>query len=127
MNALEIKQLSRSFTGFQLDNIDLTVPSGCIVGLIGENGAGKSTTIKLILDILHKDSGSIRIFGQDNEEDMALLKEDIGVVMDEAGIPECLTAKQVGKVMKYSFRRLFFLYLYIYPYLHHRERAKALL
>ena len=105
MNALEIKQLSRSFTGFQLDNIDLTVPSGCIVGLIGENGAGKSTTIKLILDILHKDSGSIRIFGQDNEKNMALLKEDIGVVMDEAGIPECLTAKQVGKVMKYSFRR----------------------
>ena len=105
MNALEIKQLSRSFSGFQLDNIDLTVPSGCIVGLIGENGAGKSTTIKLILDILHKDSGSIRIFGQDNEKDIALLKEDIGVVMDEAGIPECLTAKQVGKVMKYSFRR----------------------
>ncbi|MEE1138663.1 MAG: ATP-binding cassette domain-containing protein, partial [Acutalibacteraceae bacterium] len=49
MNALEIKNVSKSFSGFCLDNINLTLPSGCIMGLIGENGAGKSTTIKLIL------------------------------------------------------------------------------
>ena len=48
MNALEIKNLSKSFKGFKLDNIGFTLPSGCILGLVGENGAGKSTTIKLI-------------------------------------------------------------------------------
>ena len=56
MNAIELKNVSRSFSGFCLDNIILTLPSGCSMGLIGENGAGKSTTIKLILNMLHKDS-----------------------------------------------------------------------
>ena len=80
MNSLEIKNVSKSFSGFCLDNINLTLPSGCIMGLIGENGAGKSTTIKLILDMLHKDSGTITILGKDNGEDIALTKEDVGVV-----------------------------------------------
>ena len=104
MNALEIKNLNKSFIGFSLDNISLTLPSGCIMGLVGENGAGKTTTIKLILDILHADSGSISILGRDNKENIALTKEDVGVVMDEAGIPECLTALQVGRIMKHTFR-----------------------
>ena len=104
MNSLEIKNVSKSFSGFCLENISLTLPSGCIMGLIGENGAGKSTTIKLILDMLHKDSGTITILGKDNGEDIALTKEDVGVVMDEVGMPECLTAKQIGNVMKHTFR-----------------------
>ena len=104
MNALEIRNLSKSFSGFSLDNINLTLQSGCIMGLVGENGAGKTTTIKLILDILHADSGSISILGKDNKENIALTKEDVGVVMDEAGIPECLTALQVCRIMKHTFR-----------------------
>ena len=104
MNALEIKNLSKSFSGFKLDNLNLTLPSGCIMGLIGENGAGKSTAIKLILDMLHKDSGTIKILGRENQENIYLTKEEIGVVMDEVGIPECLNAKQVGKIMSYTFR-----------------------
>ena len=104
MNALEIKNLTKSYPGFTLDNLNLNLPSGCIIGLIGENGAGKSTTIKLILDMIHKDSGSITILGKDNTDSIELTKEDIGVVMDEVGIPECLTVKQVGKVMKNTFR-----------------------
>lgn len=104
MNALEIKNLTKSYPGFTLDNLNLTLPSGCIMGLIGENGAGKSTTIKLILDMIHKDSGSITILGKDNTDNIELTKEDIGVVMDEVGIPECLTVKQVGNVMKHTFR-----------------------
>lgn len=104
MNALEIKNLSKSYPGFTLDNLNLTLPEGCILGLIGENGAGKSTTIKLILDMIHKDSGTVTIFGKDSREPIELLKEDIGVVLDEAGIPECLTVTQVGKVMKHTFR-----------------------
>ena len=101
MNALEIKSLCKAFPGFQLDNLNLTLPSGCILGLIGENGAGKSTTIKLILDLIRADSGSITILGQAHTK---LNREDIGVVLDEVGIPECLTASQVGKVMKNTFR-----------------------
>ena len=104
MNALEIRNLTKSYPGFTLDNLNLTLQSGCIMGLIGENGAGKSTTIKLILDMIHKDSGSITILGKDNTDNIELTKEDIGVVMDEVGIPECLTVKQVGNVMKHTFR-----------------------
>ena len=72
MNALEIRNLTKSFKDFRLDNLSLTLPSGCIMGLIGENGAGKSTTIKLILDIIHKDGGSIKILGEDNEKNIKL-------------------------------------------------------
>lgn len=104
MNALEIRNLTKTFQGFRLEGLDLTLPSGCIMGLIGENGAGKSTTIKLILDMIRKECGTVKIFGRDNTKDMALIKEDIGVVMDEVGIPECLTIEQIGRVMKHSFR-----------------------
>ena len=104
MNALEIRNLTKTYPGFTLDNLNLTLPSGCIMGLIGENGAGKSTTIKLILDMIHKDCGSITIFGKDNSDSIELTKENIGVVMDEVGIPECLTVKQVGNVMKHTFQ-----------------------
>lgn len=104
MNALEIKNLYKKFPGFALENLNLTLPAGCILGLIGENGAGKSTTIKLILDILHKDSGKITILGRDSEDQLALTKEDIGVVMDELGLPACLNAREVGKVMAGIFR-----------------------
>lgn len=104
MNALEINNLTKSYSGFMLDHLDLTLPSGCIMGLIGENGAGKSTTIKLILDMIHKDSGTVKIFGKDNTDNITLAKEDIGVVMDEVGLPECLTIKQIGKVMKNTFK-----------------------
>ncbi len=104
MNALEIRNLTKSYPGFMLDNLNLTLPSGCIMGLIGENGAGKSTTIKLILDMIHKDSGSITILGKDYTDNIELTKEDVGVVMDEVGIPECLTVKQIGNVMKHTFQ-----------------------
>lgn len=104
MNALEIKNLTKKFQDFTLENLNLTLPAGCILGLIGENGAGKSTTIKLILDILHKDSGTITILGRDSEDHLEKTKEDIGVVMDELGIPTCLNPREVGKVMAGIFR-----------------------
>lgn len=104
MNALEIKNLTKKFPGFTLENLNLTLPAGCILGLIGENGAGKSTTIKLILDIIHKDSGTITILGRDSGDHLELTKEDIGVVMDELGIPTCLNTREVGKVMAGIFR-----------------------
>lgn len=105
MNAIEIKNLTKRYKGFTLDNLSLSLPNGCILGLIGENGAGKSTTIKLLLDMIHKDEGSIRIFGKENtDSSFALAKEDIGVVLDEVGIPECLNTKQIGKIMKNTYK-----------------------
>ena len=105
MNALEIKDLTKSYKDFTLDHLNLTLPSGCILGLIGENGAGKSTTIKLILNIIHKDSGNITLLGHDSEKILLRAKEDIGVVLDEVGFPECLTAKQADRIMKHTFSR----------------------
>ena len=105
MNALEIRGLTKDYGAFCLRNLNLTLPSGCILGLIGENGAGKSTTIKLILDMIRKDEGTVTILGQDNQKNLPLLKQDIGVVLDEVGIPECLTPLQVGKIMADTFTR----------------------
>ena len=102
-NALEPKDLCKSYPGFSLDHLNLTLPSGCILGLIGENGAGKTTAIKLILDIIRKDSGTIRILGKDCSTETSIPKEEIGVVMDEVGFPECLTPTQIGLIMKDSF------------------------
>ncbi|MGN0325050.1 MAG: ABC transporter ATP-binding protein [Lachnospiraceae bacterium] len=104
MNAIEIKDLCKSYPEFSLDHLNLTLPSGCIMGLVGENGAGKSTTLKLILEMIKRDSGTITLFGKDNRENIRLAKEEIGVVLDEVGIPSLLNAKQVGNVMKHTFR-----------------------
>ncbi len=104
MNALEIKNLTKAFPGFVLDNLSLTLPSGCILGLIGENGAGKSTTIRLILGLLQKDGGCVTILGREGAGNQRLVREDVGVVLDEVGIPECLTTRQVGKIMGHAFR-----------------------
>lgn len=104
MNAIEIKDLCKTYPGFSLDHVNLTLPCGCIMGLVGENGAGKSTTIRLILDMIARDSGTITLLGKDNRENIRLLKEDIGVVLDEVGIPACLNPKQVGKIMTNTFR-----------------------
>ena len=105
MNALEIRNLTKDYGAFRLENLNLTLPCGCIMGLIGDNGAGKSTTIKLILDMINRDGGTITILGRDNREDLILTKQDIGVVLDEVGIPSCLNAVQVGKVMANTFAR----------------------
>ena len=103
MNALEIRGLTKRFPGFTLDGLDLTLPCGCILGLIGENGAGKSTTIRLILNSLRADAGTIRVLDSDNTA--ITLKERIGVVLDEAGLPGALTAEEIGKVMRLMYRQ----------------------
>ena len=97
MNALELHGLEKHYPDFTLGPIDLELPGGTVCGLIGENGAGKSTTIKLILDMIDGDAGTVKLFGQ--EEITPLAKADIGVVLGGEGIPTCLTAPQVGKVM----------------------------
>lgn len=103
-NAIEIRELSKSYKDFQLDRLSLTLPSGCILGLIGENGAGKSTTIKLLLGMVQADSGSARVLGVDTHDDLCCIKEDIGVVLDEPGLAHNLTIKQVDKIMGHIYR-----------------------
>ncbi len=105
MNAIEIKGLNKQFKDFGLKDLNLTVPSGCVVGLVGENGAGKSTTIKLILNMLFKDSGSITVLGKDNAKELDDVKEDIGVVFDECCFPPELNAKRLQKIMKAAYRQ----------------------
>jgi len=103
MNALEINALTKSFGDFTLDNVSFTLPRGCVLGLIGENGAGKSTTIKLILDMLRPDSGSIKVLGRDRGE-LPSVQPAIGLVLDEVGLPECLNTRQVADVMRLSYK-----------------------
>ena len=98
MNAIEIRGLEKRYPGFDLQ-LDLDLPKGCILGLIGENGAGKSTTIKSILGMIRPDAGRITVLGHDNSRNFSPVKEDIGVVLDEGGLPQCLNAAQLGKVM----------------------------
>ena len=105
-NAIEIRGLSKRYKGFSLDNLNLDLPYGCVLGLVGENGAGKSTTIRLIMDALERDGGTVSVLGADNKSREFLdLKEDIGVVLDETFVPEILTAKQLGRIMAGTFRR----------------------
>lgn len=104
MNTIEVKNLTKKRGDFTLDRLTFSLPGGCILGLIGENGAGKSTTIKLLLGLLRKDEGDISILGRENGERDTLLKEEIGVVMDEVGLPGCLTPAQTGKVMSKIYR-----------------------
>lgn len=94
--AIEIKNLVKKFDGFTLGPIDLSIPKGTIVGYIGQNGAGKSTTIKLLLGLLKIDSGEIKILDYDNPNSIEL-KDKLGVVFDELLVPEEMTLVDLEK------------------------------
>lgn len=112
---LELCDVTKKYEDFTLDHVSFQVPRGCICGFIGQNGAGKTTTIQLVLDIIKKDEGSIKVFDRDMEKDGAELKEKIGVVFDEMGFHEFLTATEINRVMKNVYanwqEELFFDYL----------------
>ena len=94
--AIEIKDLVKQFDNFKLGPINLTIPKGTIVGYIGQNGAGKSTTIKLLLGLLNKDSGEIKILDEINPSSVAL-KDKLGIVFDDLLVPEEMTLVDVEK------------------------------
>jgi ABC-2 type transport system ATP-binding protein len=105
MNAIEVTDLTKSYSGFTLENLNFSLPTGSIIGLVGENGAGKSTTIKLLMNAISRDKGLVKILGVDNQQsEFISVKEDVGVVLDEAYFPELLTPKVVSRVMKYTYR-----------------------
>lgn len=104
-NAIEIRSLCKHYKGFSLDDLNLDLPYGCVLGLVGENGAGKSTTIRLIMDALERDGGTVSVLGADNQSKEFLdLKEDIGVVLDETFVPEVINARQMGKIMAGTYK-----------------------
>ena len=106
MNAIQLSHINKSFGDFAIRDLCLEVPSGTICGLVGENGAGKSTTIRLLMGALRPDSGSARVLGSDvSSPEFRAVKEDIGVVLDEAYFPESLNAVQVGRIMAGTYRR----------------------
>ena len=85
MNALELQGLTKHYKDFTLGPLDLTLPGGTICGLIGENGAGKSTTIRLILDMVQRDGGTVTILGRNSRTASVRAKEEIGVVLGSEG------------------------------------------
>ena len=106
MNAIELSHICKDFGSFAIQDLTLAVPSGTICGLVGENGAGKSTTIRLLCGALRPDSGTASALGVDvSSPEFLAAKEDIGVVLDEAYVPESLNAVQVGKIMAATYRR----------------------
>lgn len=114
-NILSVKNLSKKYDGFELKNINIELPKGMIMGLIGENGAGKSTTIKAILNLINTEDGKIEIFGLDHKKEERTIKENIGVVLDDSFLSEYLNATDIHKIMKNMYKdwdeKLYFNYL----------------
>lgn len=103
--AIEVNGLTKHYKDFTLDNVSFQVPAGSIVGFIGENGAGKSTTIKAILDLIQIDSGNIRVLGKENAMKDRDLKEQIGVVFDESYFPDNMNIKNVDTMMRQIYHQ----------------------
>lgn len=101
---LELRGVSKKFPEFSLDEVSFSLEPGYIMGFIGANGAGKSTTIKLIMNLLHLDGGEIKVFGLDSREDELEIKQRIGFVYDENHFYEELTITEMTKVVAPFYR-----------------------
>lgn len=102
-NALEINGLCKRYPAFALDQVSFTLPQGCVMGFIGENGAGKSTTIKAILNLIHQDSGKISIYGLDHRKDERKIKQMLGVVLEDSTYPSFYRAKDINDVLQHAY------------------------
>ena len=101
---LSLKHLRKTYKGFSLD-VDMEIEEGQITGLIGANGAGKSTTFKAILGLIHPDAGVIRIFGKDMREITKEEKAQIGAALSDSGFSECMTVKQIIHVLENTYEK----------------------
>jgi len=100
---LKIEHLKKHYNNFSLD-CSLEVKSGCITGLIGQNGSGKSTTFKAILGLISVDGGSVAVFGKDIQSFTAKDKENLGVVLSDSGFSGYLTVKDIIPILKNLYR-----------------------
>ncbi|MCR5523628.1 MAG: ABC transporter ATP-binding protein [Clostridia bacterium] len=101
-NVIELENVVKDYGDFTLDGASFNVPMGTVCGFIGQNGAGKSTTINLILDIIKRDGGNIRVFGEEVADNTAF-KDKIGTVFDEMGFNENMTPAEIGRMMSYIY------------------------
>ena len=101
--AMELRNLRKEYKQFTLDNISLSLPMGSIMGFIGENGAGKSTTIKAMLGLIRPDGGSIRLLGKDPTTSRAVM-EQVGMVLDAGFFPPEMNPKQLGKSLSSIYK-----------------------
>lgn len=103
---LELENVSKTHrkTGFSLEDISFSLPYGSIMGFVGENGAGKSTTIGCILNTIKRDGGRIRLFGREMSDSSTELREKIGVVYDGENFPGYLTTEQLSGIMAGLYR-----------------------
>ena len=99
-NILEIKELNKSYRDFALKNVSFALPKGYIMGFVGQNGSGKTTTIRSILNMAKIDSGKISVFGLDSVTDTIAIKERLGVVFDSLYLAENLNAKLIDKQLR---------------------------
>jgi len=99
-NILEIKNLTKSYKDFTLDNLTFNVERGSVMGFIGPNGSGKSTTIKLIMNLIKKNSGDINVFGLDNSKHDKEIKQKIGFVYDENYFYEELNIIEMKNILR---------------------------
>lgn len=103
-DALKVEHVNKTYPGFSLTDVCFELPKGSIMGLVGENGAGKSTIIKILLGLVQKDSGEVQILGERDLEKNKYVKEDIGVVFDEINFYETLTPVKVEKICKNAYK-----------------------
>jgi len=102
-NVIELQHVQKSFDGFQLKDFSLTVKKGFVTGFIGGNGVGKSTTIKLIMNLLQPDNGTISIFGLNYQDHEKEIKQRIGFVFDENIFYEHITLAEMKKIIKPAY------------------------
>lgn len=101
---LEVNNLTKEYKDFKLDDISLKIPKGSVVGLIGENGAGKSTFINSILNINEPEKGEVKIFNKNINEHEKDIKEDIAVIFDKSHYSEYMNAKIIGKMLSKIYK-----------------------
>lgn len=100
---LELNHVQKRYNGFSLD-CSLNVEEGCVTGLIGANGAGKSTTFKAILNLIRTDGGEIRLFGKDSRNLDVRDKEKIGVVLADSTFSGILNIRQITGIMQRTYK-----------------------
>ena len=99
-NILEIKNLNKKYDDFALKDVSFSLPKGYVMGFVGENGSGKTTTIRSILNMAKIDSGKISVFGLDSVDDTIAIKEKSGVVFDSIYLAEHLNIIQIEQQLK---------------------------
>ena len=104
INSIEAVNIGKKYQDFTLENVSFTLPQGCIMGFIGQNGAGKTTVIKRLLG-LTSGQGQAILLGKENGGQDPEIKQQIGVLMDGSFFSELLRPRDINSVLKHLYRR----------------------